>query len=651
MESSAVHWKWIAFSLVLSWGCAGTRARIPLFSSKSADPNNETVADAVESSSPFKRADSNTIDKSAHHELSVAGHEQALLPQTAINSAAPQKQVHDPEIRRLIEQELADATPQTRQEFLQEFETLAPEMIRLILKTRRQVMRFGQKERLNEQLAQVNPDASAERNSLESQLPPRGFSPPRSTGFGHSRESSDAYRPGQIESGVGPSTPWDHHRQPSYQTESIQSHPAPRESYSATTAPLAAQYMQRQSQFPSNGYGDSRLAATNFQRSPSPSPTTTQLAASYPPNRETVHENPISLGNPTEIGGRWPDPNGMGRLPSQWPQNSNRTLAQAAAYDRDSADRTVARLPMLGDRDAPPLPSVGRTSPTIAHGVPRGPDTIGSAQLPPNQGIADYANRGPGVLNPAELDTATQQASPWRTELEQLIAVSEYQVGQLSPGDTEPERQHYIEQHVYLRMLYLMLGRYERALQAIPVVEPADQEFWQQTFWAIANYFDSAALPDSSDRAKETVAQLRSAVNRLQEKAGLELRHVTFSHKISSFGNYERYQRDEFNPGQQVLLYAEVENFRSEPTADGQYRTLLKSSIEIYKAGSQGGPVESIPFAAAEDLCRNPRRDYFHRYSFTIPQNITIGPHVLKLTVEDQLSRKVASYSLNFTVK
>jgi hypothetical protein len=31
----------------------------------------------------------------------------------------------------------------------------------------------------------------------------------------------------------------------------------------------------------------------------------------------------------------------------------------------------------------------------------------------------------------------------------------------------------------------------------------------------------------------------------------------------------ERVKRDEFTPGQLVLLYAEVENFKSEATADG----------------------------------------------------------------------------------
>lgn len=261
-------------------------------------------------------------------------------------------------------------------------------------------------------------------------------------------------------------------------------------------------------------------------------------------------------------------------------------------------------------------------------------------------------------LNPVP-DSAEQPTSPEsgpkpasrETALQDLIARLADEVAGMSPGPTEEETQEYIEKQVALRALYLMEGQQERALEAIPGIAAADQEFWQQVFWAVANYFDEEAIPDSADRATQTIEQLRAAVQRLQEKANLELRNVTFCHKITSFGNYEQFEQDEFSPGQPVLVYAEVRNFASELTSDGRYRTALKSTIEIYKAGPDGGLVERVPFPSTEDHCRNYRRDYFHSYEFTIPQQITLGPHVLKLTVEDQLSQKVATYSLNFMVE
>jgi len=269
-------------------------------------------------------------------------------------------------------------------------------------------------------------------------------------------------------------------------------------------------------------------------------------------------------------------------------------------------------------------------------------------------GFLPSANQGQSAM-PANgiIQAGSEQSAPknWYRDLERLISQVEADAMQATPGTTDEEKRKFIEKQVYLRMLYLMAGHQERGLAPIAGIDAADQEFWQQMFWSIANYFDARQIPDASDRATQTIAQLRSAVERLQEKARLDLRNMTFCHKISSYGNFERFARDEFSPGQPVLLYAEVDNFKSEPTTDGQYRTILKSTIEIYRAGSNGERIEEIPFTATEDLSKNPRRDYFHSYQFDIPPRIALGPHVLKLTVEDQLSRKVSSTTLNFTVK
>jgi hypothetical protein len=241
--------------------------------------------------------------------------------------------------------------------------------------------------------------------------------------------------------------------------------------------------------------------------------------------------------------------------------------------------------------------------------------------------------------------------SPAREQLARYISMVEAEAFELQPGETEAEKLAYIEKQVHLRMLYLMSGQQERAVQAIPGLDPADQEFWQQTFWGLTNYFDTASIPSASERAAQTVTQMTNAVLRLQEKARLELRNVTFCHKISSFGNYEKYPRDEFSPGQEVLLYAEVVNVHSEPVSDGKFRTNLKSTIEMYRHGPQGELLERIDLPETVDICRTHRRDYFHSYQFTIPAKLALGPHVLKLSVEDQLSRRIGTYTLNFMVK
>ena len=153
------------------------------------------------------------------------------------------------------------------------------------------------------------------------------------------------------------------------------------------------------------------------------------------------------------------------------------------------------------------------------------------------------------------------------------------------------------------------------------------------------------------DRAALTVDQLASAQRQLESIAPLQLRSVNFCYKINSFGNFDRYERDEFRPGQPVLLYAEIRNFRSEPAAAGGYATRLKSHIEIRRGGADGQPVEQNSFPSTEDTCRSIRHDYFHSYKIDLPQHLTPGPYALVLTVEDELSHKTAAQAVNFLVR
>ena len=259
------------------------------------------------------------------------------------------------------------------------------------------------------------------------------------------------------------------------------------------------------------------------------------------------------------------------------------------------------------------------------------------------------SNNIPEISDPTQAERQQQ--------LERLIAITETELAQQKTrgeiGLADPEQQRvYVEKQVYLRMLYLMAGQQVRSFDAIPGIPAADQEFWRQLFWGMANYFDSSAMPDSRVRATQTVRQLDLAMQRLSEKANLELQNLNFCHKIASFGNYERFKQSEFRPGQRVLLYAEVKNFKSNPTDDGKfYRTVLKSTITVHRVGSDGGHIAEFQFDPAEDLCRNYRKDYFHSYEVAIPKDITLGPHVMTLTITDQLGDKIATDSLKFNVK
>lgn len=304
---------------------------------------------------------------------------------------------------------------------------------------------------------------------------------------------------------------------------------------------------------------------------------------------------------------------------------------------------TTAALPQPPENAVPPVMPTGGVQQTSAWASP--PAGVNQAATLPNP----VAGQTAGAQAPDETAAAPPPES-FEKALEHLIALREQQVATLQPGELEEDRLRYTSQHATLRMLYLMADRQERALEAIPQLPTSEQEFWQQMFWGLSNYFDSTGIPNPADRATHAVSQFSEATGRLRERANLELRNLAFCKRIDGFGIYERFDRDEFRPGEPVLVYAEMRNFLSEPTSDGRYKTILKSTIEIHRAGSQSGLVTRQDFTPTEDLCRNRRSDYFHSYMINIPDRVTVGPHILKLIVEDQLNRKVASYTVNFTV-
>lgn len=315
------------------------------------------------------------------------------------------------------------------------------------------------------------------------------------------------------------------------------------------------------------------------------------------------------------------------------------------------ASTSASGIPWPPQKAETPPPAGGLTA--VASHIPFGSNIVQNVVgLVPGRG-QQTANQPTSLVTPA---SATQAGSPtqpvsegFRAQLDQTTAFLEQEVASLTPGNTPESQAHYVRQHVALRLLYLMSDHQERALTAIPAIAPAEQEFWQQLIWGMINSLDVQHMPQAKDRATQTITQLSSALRRLQEQADLQIRHVAFCRQILYFGNYEKLPRNEFSPGQEALLYAEIDHFKSQPTAEGQYRTLLRSTIEILSPS--GELRKQIEFPATEDLCSTYRRDYFHNYQFRIPERMPLGPHVVKLTVIDELSGKMNSYSLNFVVK
>jgi len=295
------------------------------------------------------------------------------------------------------------------------------------------------------------------------------------------------------------------------------------------------------------------------------------------------------------------------------------------------AQPRVARLPATEDAALPP----------------RGPSSPASS---PPQASSGDAPTGPGeskrevvTTSYAPRETADAQESvDWRASLDAAIARLEKDLDARRASGTD------VSDEARLRLLRLAAGRRDAAVEPIPGAPPAVADFWSKTFFALDALLDEQRTPQAQRRATESRHHLAAALASLGEVAAIEIRNLALCSDVQSYGSIKRFEKYEFAPGAPVLLYAEVENFQSEPTAKG-YHTAMAISYQIFDAA--GRRVAQQEPKTIEEDCQNPRRDYFISCNFSLPKRIYPGRHTLKLTIEDLQSKKVGESSVEFTIK
>jgi hypothetical protein len=313
----------------------------------------------------------------------------------------------------------------------------------------------------------------------------------------------------------------------------------------------------------------------------------------------------------------------------------------AAGQPAASGD-PLLRLPRSQESALPPAASAsaqpGGSSRTDD---PRGPAAVASkspmAPLP-------ACPAGPATSARVPVTAAGYEAQPskdWQLPLNETIRGLEAAV------NPTPQSAAEIAQHARLRMLYLLAGRRDDALRPIPSISPSMQDFWSKQIFGLATLLDTEQMAEPTRRAGEAERHLIEAIARLGESSPLVVKNLAFVTEVQSFGAYKPLAKNDFAPGQRLLLYAEVENFKTNETPKG-CTTALQSSYQILD--SRGQRVADHEFSVNEECCRNVRRDFFIGYEFVLPKHIYPGKHTLQLTVTDLNSQKIGQSSIEFNI-
>jgi hypothetical protein len=199
-----------------------------------------------------------------------------------------------------------------------------------------------------------------------------------------------------------------------------------------------------------------------------------------------------------------------------------------------------------------------------------------------------------------------------------------------------------------LRLLLMVSGQNAESIRTIEALPREEQEFWQSLMLAMNQYRTTDETIPRSDLIGETLRQIRTAEQRLQPLARLEISRLQFCSRINGFGNVVAFPTADFEPGQRLLLYVGLKNFRSELTGEGRYRT--ESAVVIdYIREEDGEALEPIRLPSIPDECDEQRTDYYHSIELTAP--LLEGSWIVRVRVRDQYSMQVTEAQLKLNVR
>jgi hypothetical protein len=140
------------------------------------------------------------------------------------------------------------------------------------------------------------------------------------------------------------------------------------------------------------------------------------------------------------------------------------------------------------------------------------------------------------------------------------------------------------------------------------------------------------------------VAPLLDLSEQIRSEIPLSLPTLALCRSVQQFGVYDPFDPPRFTAGKEtpVVVYCEVDHFRSKASADGGWETKLTYEAVLYNDGQAAVPIINKKPTQIVDRCRNRRRDFFLADRMTLPANLPVGKYVLKVTVIDQLANLVA---------
>lgn len=218
-----------------------------------------------------------------------------------------------------------------------------------------------------------------------------------------------------------------------------------------------------------------------------------------------------------------------------------------------------------------------------------------------------------------------------------------------------------INEQARIELLRVIAGDRSSADQVFQGQDIKLQKFWQHQLAAIDEMLaplpeetssQAAAIAAQQKNMTNASAHLERAQSQLADLATLTIAKCAFASEVRGFGQFTELQ-PAFEPGQQVLLYSELENYSlREGDIAGQTQLIAELQGQFSIIDEMNRVVYQYQYQPVQDYSQRRRNDFYMFFPITMP-NLPVGQYRLNLQVDDLVGNKFASYreSMVFTVQ
>jgi hypothetical protein len=125
------------------------------------------------------------------------------------------------------------------------------------------------------------------------------------------------------------------------------------------------------------------------------------------------------------------------------------------------------------------------------------------------------------------------------------------------------------------------------------------------------------------------------------------VQNACFASRVRAWGVVDRFETSQFQPGQEMIVYFELDQLASRESAEG-HTTRIETVLRLVDTG--GRRVHEWTFEPLEETCGSHRRDYFARYLVALPEAMPHGSCRLEVAVTDTIAGRTATASLPLEV-